>query len=137
MDFSKFLLNDSQQEEQFISNKILHKDITTEKNISIQEVSKQTKNHPKKKKKNIHANSDGNKISFITPHKTLQEQHSFKKGDFIVIIGVENSHLNIYKGYFGEIKYLIPRNNSAYITFEAMNNSNSLQFPFGHFKHRF
>ena len=136
MDFSKFLLNDSQQTEQFIPRKILHKDTTPEKNTNIQEVIRQTK-HPKKQKKNTYTSPVINKTSFITPQKTLQEQHSFKKGDFIVITGVENSHLNIYKGYFGEIKYLIPRNNSAYIILEGVNNYTTLQVPFGHFKHRF
>jgi CHAT domain-containing protein len=140
MDFSKFLLNDSKQTDCFTPIKILHKNKTHEKDISIQQACIQTKNQNKnqtKKQKNTNTNLDVSKTTFITPQKTLQEQHSFKKGDFIVITGVENSPLNIYKGYFGEIKYLIPRNNSAYITFEAMNNSNALQIPFGHFKHRF
>ena len=118
MDFSKFLLNDSQQKKSFIPRKILPKD--TIDTIDIQ---------PPKK----HIQTTKN---IKTPPNTLPEQNSFKKGDFIVIIGVENSPLNIYKGYFGEIIYFIYRNNSAYIILEGINNSNPLQFPFGHFKHR-
>ena len=130
MDFSKFLLNDSQQKEHFTPRKILPKDIISEKDTT--HTKNHNHNHNQKQKKKTHVIPDTK-----TQPKPLQDQHSFKKGDFIVIIGLENSPLNIYKGYFGEIIHSIPRNNSAYIILEGVNNSMTMQFPFEHFKHRF
>lgn len=65
-----------------------------------------------------------------------EPQREFKRGEFVIIQGVPNSNLNVYKGYFGEIKEYIPRSESAYIVLEAMNYPKPIKFPFGHFKHR-
>jgi hypothetical protein len=63
--------------------------------------------------------------------KTLQEQE-FKKNDLVVIISSENSNLNCYKGYYGEIKHYIKGGDKALIILEAMNSSRLINFPINH-----
>ena len=54
----------------------------------------------------------------------------------ISIIGLKNSNLNIYKGYFGQIKEYRQISNSAYVILEAMNYPIPINFPAGHLVHR-
>jgi ribosomal protein L21E len=61
----------------------------------------------------------------------------FKKGDLVIINYLPNSPLNIYKGYFGEIKEHIPHNESAYVMLEAMNYPKHINFPLKHLMHRY
>ena len=60
----------------------------------------------------------------------------FKKGDFIIITRMENSSLNVYKGYFGEIKEIIKNGEIASVVLEAMHYPKPIRFPIGHFKRR-
>jgi hypothetical protein len=63
-------------------------------------------------------------------------QEDFKKGDFIIITRLENSPLNVYKGYFGEIKEIIRGGETAIVVLEAMSYPRPIRFPMGHFKRR-
>jgi hypothetical protein len=60
----------------------------------------------------------------------------FTRGDFVIIKYVENSPLNIFKGYFGEIKSYIKHNEFAMIILEATNQLNEIKFPNNHFVKR-
>lgn len=66
---------------------------------------------------------------------TIQVQMNFtefKKGDFIKIIYLQDSPLNYYKGYFGEIKSYIKNAKNAYILLDAINSNRELEFPITH-----
>ena len=58
----------------------------------------------------------------------------YKKGDFVRIIYLENSPLNYYKGYNGEIKTYAFGCDHANIMLEAINSSMFIKFPINHFK---
>lgn len=56
-----------------------------------------------------------------------------KKGDFVRIIQLKNSHLNHYKGYNGEIREYRRDADTAYVVLEALNSGQSICFPITHF----
>lgn len=64
------------------------------------------------------------------------DNEEFKKFDSVVITYMENSNLNAYKGYFGEIKEIVKNGDSFLIILEAMNYPKLIKFPIGHFKRR-
>lgn len=74
--------------------------------------------------------------SVFKQQQILEEREVFKRGDFVKIIRLEDSPLNVYKGYFGEIKEYIQRSDSAYIVLEAMAYPRRIKFPLGHFVRR-
>jgi hypothetical protein len=81
------------------------------------------------------------KIFDTKPKTILQEERTYqqqqlKRGDFVIIQRLENSHLNIYKGYFGQIKEYRIIDESAYVILEAMNYPTAIKFPAGHLVHR-
>jgi hypothetical protein len=57
----------------------------------------------------------------------------FKKGDFIKIVYVKDSKLNMYKGYFGEIRNYTRGASHAFVTLEAVNSKQEILFPITHF----
>lgn len=130
MDFSQFLVNNSEtKSEPNNAPKIINPKSTTPK-----EQKEPKENKPRKEKKTK------DKIINLKPDLSFQEkeepQRNFKKGDFVIIQRMEGSPLNVYKGYFGEIKEYKYNNDIAYIILEAMNNPRRIQFPLGHFVHR-
>jgi hypothetical protein len=64
------------------------------------------------------------------------QSQEFKRGDFVIIQRLENSYLNAYKGYFGQIKEYMIIDESAYVMLEAINNPKTIKFPIGHLVHR-
>lgn len=67
---------------------------------------------------------------------TISDFVQYKKGDFIFIIYLENSPLNCYKGYIGEIKTYTIGSDNANVTLEALNSTTTIKFPIKHFKIR-
>jgi hypothetical protein len=140
MDFSQFLVenpdiplqtnNKPYQEQIKITNKLKEKkketvktekeDYTTVKNFDI--------------KSNCKLNGINVKSKSIE-ERPYQSQE-FKRGDFVIIQRLENSHLNIYKGYVGQIKECLIIDELAYVILEAMNYPTAIKFPFGHLVHR-
>lgn len=59
---------------------------------------------------------------------------NFKSGDFIVVVKKPNSHLNVYKGYYGEIRDYRKGQDSAMVLLDAINSSKPIQFPIAHLK---
>lgn len=72
----------------------------------------------------------------LQPKQECLEQETYKKGQFVIINRMEESNLNVYKGYYGEIKEITKQGEFALITLEAMNYPRPIKFPFGHFKLR-
>jgi len=72
--------------------------------------------------------------NFNLEHKAVNLD--FKIGDLVKIIRLENSYLNVYKGYNGEIKLYRKGNKTAILFLEARNNINFIVFPIEHFIHR-
>lgn len=87
-----------------------------------------TRSNATKKSKEIHQNKN---------QETVENTHEeFKKGDFIVITRMENSSLNVYKGYYGEIKEIVRNGETVLVILEAMVYPKPIRFPMGHFKRR-
>lgn len=76
------------------------------------------------------------KTEVIKERVMTVNQEEFKKGDFVIITRMENSSLNVYKGYFGEIKNIIQGGETALVILEAMTYPKPIRFPVGHFKRR-
>lgn len=141
MDFSQFLVNnpDIPNNVKAIKGKIQPSEKDKDAN---KDKPKQVKKDPKPKKekvvdlKSVFKNTEQIEEKHI---KNLPEipQQEFKRGDFVQIIRLEGSPLNVYKGYYGEIKEYIYRSDSAYIVLEAMAYPKRIKFPLGHFKHRY
>jgi hypothetical protein len=123
-----------------VTKKQISKKEVTKKQISKKEVTKNdvpkkqiTKNCPKQKNINVKSFFNQNNIPI---NQDDEQQLDFKKGDLVIIKYMPNSMLNVYKGYYGEIKEYIPREESAYIILEAMNHPRRIKFPLGHFMYR-
>jgi hypothetical protein len=61
------------------------------------------------------------------------QEELFKKGDFVKIIYKENSKLNMYKTYNGEIRTYYKGGITASIQLEACNSAQAIIFPIDHF----
>lgn len=61
------------------------------------------------------------------------QEELFKKGDFVKIIYKENSILNMYKAYNGEIRTYYKGAVTATIQLEACNSAQTIMFPIDHF----
>jgi hypothetical protein len=57
----------------------------------------------------------------------------FKKGDFIKIICMKDSHLNTYKGYNGEIRIYSKGNSHAFVMLDAISANKMISFHVDHF----
>lgn len=143
MDFSQFLVNNPEIPNVKVIKNESEKDQDNEKKNKPKPIKKEPK--PKKEKvvdlKSVFKNSEQieNKPTKETTKENVREYQEveFKRGDFVKIIRLEDSPLNVYKGYNGEIKEYIYRSNSAYIVLEAMGYPRRIKFPLGHFKHRY
>jgi hypothetical protein len=140
MDFSQFLVQNP--------GMMLPKTNTPKQNCSStalpegkEQIKKEKDTKPKEQKQPIKKLKDNTfhvKLKNIIeeePPMELQYQE-FKRGDFVTIQRLENSDLNIYKGYFGQIKEYRQISNSAYVILEAMNYPIPINFPAGHLVHR-
>jgi hypothetical protein len=58
---------------------------------------------------------------------------NIKRGDFVKIIRVKDSNLNVYKGYIGEIKDYKRDQDFAIVFLHSINNSPFVKFPIDHF----
>lgn len=74
--------------------------------------------------------------TFIEEQDSSYQPQKFKRGDFVIIQRLENSNLNVYKGYYGQIKECRLLTDSAYVILEAMNHPRPISFPIGHLIHR-
>jgi transcription antitermination factor NusG len=82
--------------------------------------------HPHQNKEILKEQEDSFSNNFI----------EFKRGDLVRIIRLENSYLNVYKGYNGEIKVYRKGNKTASLFLETRNNANFIVFPIEHFVRR-
>ena len=124
---------------QFLQNSKPDKDLqnhTDHTNIS----------HKKKKKTNTKKNIIITNSKYDSIQKKVQfkdtkinnEIHSIykniKSGNLVRIIGVENSPLNSYKGYIGEIRNYKYGNEYALVFLHTISSSNTIiKFPLNHF----
>lgn len=138
MDFSQFLIQNPQvplpkpnkpTEQDIKKKKETEKEIDTEK----KEVVKTEKELNKKFKDRTFGTKPK---TFIEEQEGQYQPQKFKRGDFVIIQRLENSPLNLYKGYFGQIKECRLLTNSAYVILEAINYPIPINFPNGHLVHR-
>jgi len=135
MDFSQFLIQHSDIQNNV--NKIIPKQSTPKQLIPKQLIPKQSTSKqliPKVKKTQIIPIKNNDIIQPDTlPSNDIIGKGTFKKGDKIIMTGVENSPLNIYKGYYGEIKEYIYKHNATYILLDAILYLRPIKVPIGHF----
>lgn len=91
---------------------------------------------PQKPPKKVGLSFSKKKTEVIKERVMTVNDEEFKKGDFIVITRMENSSLNVYKGYYGEIKEIIRGGETALVMLEAMTYPKPIRFPIGHFRRR-
>lgn len=73
-------------------------------------------------------------IQQSTPLNELNS-YSVKTGDFVKIVFKENSPLNIYKGYIGEIRDYRKGQQFAMVMLEAIVSKQIIKFSIDHFIH--
>jgi len=125
MDFTQFLQNsyskNSETDQEKVNKKnkkikqpINNKDLTNKKNEISQEISSQNKQEQHHDQYN------------------LSTYKNIRKGDFVKVIKLENSELNHYKGYIGEIRDYKKDQTHALIFLHARNTNNYILFPLKH-----
>lgn len=88
--------------------------------------------------KNTNKNPNEKNIVKTQENQQLENQEitvykNIKRGDFVKIIYLKNSNLNIYKGYVGDIREYRKDQDSAIIFIHAISSSNNIRFPIEHF----
>ena len=86
-------------------------------------------------KQDVFAEVHQEQSTLIRHEPTNENFHEelFKKGDFVKIIYKENSTLNMYKSYNGEIRTYYKGGVTASIQLEACNSAQAIVFPIDHF----
>lgn len=84
-------------------------------------------------------NKNSNPIPTVKNVKTIEQNyhrdyHNLYKGDCVQIIHLENSQLNMFKGYIGEIKEYKRGNDNAMIFLYALPYYKLIRMPISHFK---
>lgn len=78
---------------------------------------------------NVNVNENENEQIYHT-----NSYKNLRKGNFVKIIGIKNSSLNVYKGYIGEIKDYKKDQDFAIIFLHAIQtNAHFVKFPINHF----
>jgi hypothetical protein len=113
-----------------------HIKIEGEKETTLKDKKKEPAKKLKEKIFDIKPKTIDLKSKPIVEEECHYQPPKFKRGDFVIIQRLENSDLNVYKGYFGQIKECRLLTNSAYVILEAMNHPRPINFPIGHLVHR-
>lgn len=71
------------------------------------------------------------KIKENTPLFNLEEIE-FRKGETIKVLRLENSILNVYKGYIGTIRDSQKGNDTCMVVLDALNSGAAIRFPKTH-----
>lgn len=119
MDFFQFLQKSSNSPVENTTNKNPNK-----KNVIKTQENQQLKNQQLKNQQLENQQLDNQET---TVYKNI------KRGDFVKIIYLKNSNLNIYKGYVGDIREYRKDQDSAIIFLHAISSSNKIRFPIEHF----
>lgn len=137
MNFSQFLVQNPEVPLPLTKpNKPTEQDIKKEKGKE-KEKDIDTKPTDKEPNKKFNDRTFGTKPkTFIEEQDSSYQPQKFKRGDFVIIQRLENSNLNVYKGYYGQIKECRLLTDSAYVILEAMNHPRPISFPIGHLIHR-
>ena len=78
--------------------------------------------YKKEKLENVKKDQDvalNNKIN----QPTFMKKEYFRKGDFVTIVRMENSNMNVYKGYKGEIYDYTKNSDYALVIIDCLNAS--------------
>jgi hypothetical protein len=133
MDFTQFLQNSYSKNTETDSDKVkknkkLKKSNNTEftnKNIKICKNNSIQDTQNNKDTQDIQIQHNSNQYNLST-YKNI------RKGDFVKIIKLENSELNHYKGYIGEIRDYKKDQSHALIFLHARNTNTYILFPLKH-----
>jgi uncharacterized protein YaiL (DUF2058 family) len=114
MDFSQFLQNSYSKK---------NKSESSEKNV---------KPKNSKLKENISSNSESLLNTNNLKDSNLNIYKNLRKGNMVKIIRLQNSELNYYKGYIGEVRDYKKDQTHALIFLHAKNNNITISFPLTH-----
>lgn len=119
MDFTQFLQNSYSKNNEIESEKV-------KKNKKIKQNNKEVSSE------NIKICKDTNETSTDNNQYNLSTYKNIRKGDFVKVIKLENSELNHYKGYIGEIRDYKKDQSHALIFLHARNTNKYILFPLKH-----
>lgn len=119
MDFTQFLQNSYSKNNEIESEKV-------KKNKKIKQNNKEIPSE------NVKTCKDTNETSTDNNQYNLSIYKNIRKGDFVKVIKLENSELNHYKGYIGEIRDYKKDQSHALIFLHARNTNNYILFPLKH-----
>lgn len=122
MDFSQFLKNSYSKKNTQKSN-----DVDVDKKPN-------QKNSKSKTKTDYTAKTSLCKLqsSVSNSNSNLDIYKNLRKGNIVKVIRLENSELNYYKGYIGEVRDYKKDQNHALIFLHARNNNVVISFPLTH-----
>ena len=127
MDFSQFLQNSS-NENKTSGKKQVDKNTNKSKQINSNNIQKQ----PQTQQTNPNTQIE-NTTQVETNNNNLNTFKNLKRGDYVKIIRVKDSHLNIYKAYIGEIREYRKDQDHALVFIHAMASSHRfIKFPLTH-----
>lgn len=69
------------------------------------------------------------------PETRISMYQDIRRGDFVKIIGIPNSVLNMYKGYIGEIRDYRKNQDSALVFLHSIQTLRIVKFPLYHLVH--
>lgn len=118
MDFSQFLKNSYSKKNTQKSN-----DIDKKQN---------QKNSKNKTKTDSTEKTSVSTSQYYVSNSNLDIYKNLRKGNMVKIIRLENSELNYYKGYIGEVRDYKKDQNHASIFLHARNNNIIISFPLTH-----
>lgn len=120
MDFSQFLKNSYSKKNTQKSN-----DVDVDKKPN-------QKNSKSKTKTDYTAKTSLCKLQSSVSNSNLDIYKNLRKGNIVKVIRLENSELNYYKGYIGEVRDYKKDQNHALIFLHARNNNVVISFPLTH-----
>lgn len=126
MDFTKFLRNSYSTSENKNSNKNSKNNKHNNKNNTNIDNTDNSRNNSYNIEQDLKQSSDTIENSNLSTYKNI------RKGNFVKIIKLENSELNYYKGYIGEIRDYKKDQSHALIFLHSRHNNNYISFPLTH-----
>ena len=118
MDFSQFLKNSYSKK-------------NTQKSNDVDKKPNQ-KNSKSKTKTDYAEKTSLCKSQSSVSNSNLDTYKNLRKGNIVKVIRLENSELNYYKGYIGEVRDYKKDQNHALIFLHARNNNVVISFPLKH-----
>jgi hypothetical protein len=125
MDFFQFLQKSTNDSDR----KSKRKTKSTLNNTNLEPTNSRDKYEPTNSRDNYEPTNSRD----IEQNRNIEQNHLYiKRGDIVKIVNVQNSLLNVYKGYIGEIKNYKKDQDFALVFLHAPTSVNIIKFPLLH-----